>query len=88
MSQYPQLPQQPMVQTIIHSKYTSYQSAVGVRKTKMTKSNYQLAIQQTPVGPNPSRITCPSCHAQVTTRMNYEATTRTHLMALFLCLFL
>ncbi|XP_055378350.1 lipopolysaccharide-induced tumor necrosis factor-alpha factor homolog [Condylostylus longicornis] len=40
------------------------------------------------VGPNPSRVRCPSCHAEITTNVKHEATTKTHIMALLLCLFL
>lgn len=40
------------------------------------------------VGPKPTTVTCPSCHAQVVTRMQFDSTTRTHIMAGLLCLFL
>ncbi|KAJ8970701.1 hypothetical protein NQ317_000599 [Molorchus minor] len=39
------------------------------------------------LGPNPSATVCPSCHAQITTTVETEATTKTHLFALLLCLF-
>lgn len=38
-----------------------------------------------PVGPEPTRVTCPSCRAEVLTSLKHEPTTKTHLMAL--CLF-
>ncbi|XP_052866973.1 lipopolysaccharide-induced tumor necrosis factor-alpha factor homolog [Anopheles cruzii] len=40
------------------------------------------------VGPDPTTIICPSCRATVVTRMEYETTTKTHLCAGLLCLFL
>lgn len=42
---------------------------------------------QANVGPNPSNIQCPSCRAQILTRMDYESSNRTHLAALILCCF-
>ncbi|XP_055854581.1 lipopolysaccharide-induced tumor necrosis factor-alpha factor homolog isoform X1 [Episyrphus balteatus] len=42
----------------------------------------------TPVGPTSSRVTCPSCRADVQTRLQHEPTTNTHLMALCLFCFL
>ncbi|XP_018566761.1 lipopolysaccharide-induced tumor necrosis factor-alpha factor homolog [Anoplophora glabripennis] len=38
------------------------------------------------LGPERSRITCPSCHAQVTTDVVLENNTNTHLFAVLLCL--
>ncbi|XP_018566760.1 lipopolysaccharide-induced tumor necrosis factor-alpha factor homolog [Anoplophora glabripennis] len=49
----------------------------------------QVIITQPTVlvlGPQPSRITCPSCHAQVTTNVVLENSTKTHLFAVLLCL--
>lgn len=40
------------------------------------------------VGPNPSSILCPSCRQHVVTRMDYETSTKTHLMAGLLCAFM
>ncbi|XP_063239638.1 lipopolysaccharide-induced tumor necrosis factor-alpha factor homolog [Bacillus rossius redtenbacheri] len=37
------------------------------------------------VGSGPTTLVCPSCHATVQTRVQYETSTRTHLMALLLC---
>ncbi|CAG9821850.1 unnamed protein product [Phaedon cochleariae] len=39
------------------------------------------------LGPVPVSTSCPSCHAQITTSVQTEATTKTHLFALLLCLF-
>ncbi|CAH2063512.1 unnamed protein product, partial [Iphiclides podalirius] len=41
-----------------------------------------------PVGPEPSSLVCPSCHATIVSRVERKATTRTHLIALGLCVFL
>ncbi|XP_049865433.1 lipopolysaccharide-induced tumor necrosis factor-alpha factor homolog [Pectinophora gossypiella] len=40
------------------------------------------------VGPQPSTLVCPSCRATVQTRVDRKATTKTHIIALVLCLFL
>lgn len=49
----------------------------------------QVIVQQpVPVGPDPVRIQCPSCGAQILTKMKYEPTTKTHVVALILCLFI
>lgn len=39
------------------------------------------------VGPDPMTTMCPYCHAQITTTMETEANTKTHLFALLLCVF-
>ncbi|KAG6448058.1 hypothetical protein O3G_MSEX005316, partial [Manduca sexta] len=41
-----------------------------------------------PVGPKSTNIVCPSCHATVMTKVEHKSTTKTHIIALFLCLFL
>ncbi|CAD7076767.1 unnamed protein product [Hermetia illucens] len=47
-------------------------------------------VIQTPlvVGPDPVRCICPSCGAHILTKMKYEPNTRTHVVALILCLFI
>lgn len=37
-------------------------------------------------GPDPIGISCPSCHAPIVTRVDYESSTKTHLMAGLICL--
>ncbi|KAJ6643349.1 Lipopolysaccharide-induced tumor necrosis factor-alpha factor like [Pseudolycoriella hygida] len=39
------------------------------------------------VGPDPQMITCPSCRSSVITRIEYEPTTKTHIIAGLLCVF-
>ncbi|XP_066992980.2 lipopolysaccharide-induced tumor necrosis factor-alpha factor homolog isoform X2 [Anabrus simplex] len=38
------------------------------------------------LGPRPTRVQCPSCHAEVTTKVEHDTTTKTHIIALILCL--
>ncbi|XP_016953328.1 lipopolysaccharide-induced tumor necrosis factor-alpha factor homolog [Drosophila biarmipes] len=40
----------------------------------------------TPVGPEPCNVVCPSCRQQVTTHIEPKATTKTHIIALIMCL--
>ncbi|GAB0100189.1 hypothetical protein DMENIID0001_161930 [Sergentomyia squamirostris] len=40
-----------------------------------------------PVGPDPTVVVCPSCRQQIVTRLDYETSTRTHIMAALLCAF-
>lgn len=42
---------------------------------------------QAPLGPKSQRMTCPSCQASIMTRVTYDAGSKTHLIALLLCLF-
>ncbi|XP_037046421.1 lipopolysaccharide-induced tumor necrosis factor-alpha factor homolog [Bradysia coprophila] len=37
------------------------------------------------VGPESTMVTCPSCRASVRTQVRHESTTKTHLIALLLC---
>ncbi|XP_013108737.2 lipopolysaccharide-induced tumor necrosis factor-alpha factor homolog [Stomoxys calcitrans] len=48
-----------------------------------------VIIQQPmlPLGPEPVYLTCPACHVQKLTRIEFEPSSRTHLMAALLCLF-
>ncbi|XP_011178862.2 lipopolysaccharide-induced tumor necrosis factor-alpha factor homolog [Zeugodacus cucurbitae] len=39
----------------------------------------------TPVGPEPSNVICTACNKQVTTSVTYVSSTKTHLIALLLC---
>ncbi|XP_059060148.1 lipopolysaccharide-induced tumor necrosis factor-alpha factor homolog [Achroia grisella] len=41
-----------------------------------------------PVGPQPAQLVCPSCSATIVTKVTHKATTKTHIIALVLCLFL
>ncbi|CAD7076765.1 unnamed protein product [Hermetia illucens] len=46
----------------------------------------QPTVVITPVGPHPVYVTCPSCRQYTLTRMEYEPSSKTHLMAALLCL--
>lgn len=37
------------------------------------------------MGPKPSQYVCPSCRAQIVTRVEYKTVTKTHLFAVLLC---
>ncbi|XP_070166770.1 lipopolysaccharide-induced tumor necrosis factor-alpha factor homolog isoform X2 [Polyergus mexicanus] len=43
--------------------------------------------QQPSFGTESQHVVCPHCHANISTRVETEATMKTHLMALLLCLF-
>lgn len=45
-----------------------------------------LVITGSPFGPDPAVLSCPSCRQQIVTRIDYESTTKTHLMAGLICL--
>uniref|UniRef100_A0A182NAP9 LITAF domain-containing protein n=1 Tax=Anopheles dirus TaxID=7168 RepID=A0A182NAP9_9DIPT len=38
------------------------------------------------VGPEPMRVVCPSCQADIMTEVEHAANTKTHIYALLLCL--
>jgi len=44
------------------------------------------SAQVLPLGPEPVFITCPHCNVQKMTRLHYEPSARTHLMAALFCL--
>ncbi|XP_074027498.1 uncharacterized protein isoform X2 [Leptinotarsa decemlineata] len=57
---------------------------------QMPQSNTVIvhqAVLPMMLGPKPTTMVCPSCHAQITSTVQTEATTKTHLFALLLCLF-
>ncbi|BET01638.1 lipopolysaccharide-induced tumor necrosis factor-alpha factor homolog [Nesidiocoris tenuis] len=46
----------------------------------------QVQVIHTSFGPEPQPLVCPHCQSQVTTRVNVQPTTKTHLAALIICL--
>lgn len=44
-------------------------------------------MQTIQVGSNPFILTCPQCQNTVTTSIDYESSTRTHVAAALLCIF-
>ncbi|KAL0883749.1 hypothetical protein ABMA27_015854 [Loxostege sticticalis] len=41
-----------------------------------------------PVGPSQMMVTCPSCLAPITTRVEHKPNTKTHMIALAMCVFM
>ncbi|XP_037046394.1 lipopolysaccharide-induced tumor necrosis factor-alpha factor homolog [Bradysia coprophila] len=81
--------QQPQQQQQQHYQPPYQQNAFPMHQMPPTVVNEQMVsvIMSPQVGPDPQMITCPSCRASVITRMEYEPTTKTHIMAGLLCVF-
>lgn len=63
---------------------------IGKTTKILVKQNVFLVvsvIMAPQVGPDPQMITCPSCRSSVITRIEYEPTTKTHIIAGLLCVF-
>lgn len=45
-----------------------------------------IVLPPTPYGPHPQDVQCPFCHNYTRTRVSYKPNSRTHLVALVLCL--
>ncbi|XP_030766101.1 lipopolysaccharide-induced tumor necrosis factor-alpha factor homolog [Sitophilus oryzae] len=52
----------------------------------VTVATVVVSATPTMYGPNPAHVTCPHCHASVTTSVEKSASTKTHLFAALLCL--
>lgn len=46
-----------------------------------------VVVPSSPYGPEPMDVQCPHCHNYARTRISYKPNSRTHLIALILCLF-
>lgn len=46
-----------------------------------------VVVGTTAFGPESQRLTCPYCHNNITTTVETEANTKTHLFAFLLCIF-
>ncbi|EDW02644.1 lipopolysaccharide-induced tumor necrosis factor-alpha factor homolog [Drosophila grimshawi] len=46
-----------------------------------------IVVPSSPYGPEPQDVQCPYCHNFTRTRVSYRPNSRTHLIALLLCLF-
>ncbi|KAH8390084.1 hypothetical protein KR200_006776 [Drosophila serrata] len=55
--------------------------------TTTTTHHTVVVVPSSPYGPEPMDIQCPYCHNHVRTRISYKPNSRTHLIALLLCLF-
>ncbi|XP_055591747.1 lipopolysaccharide-induced tumor necrosis factor-alpha factor homolog [Uranotaenia lowii] len=53
-----------------------------------TTTYVQTIVAAPNVGPDPASISCPSCNKHIITRLDYETSTKTHIMAGLLCLFI
>ena len=53
-----------------------------------TQSTVIIQTTTQSIGSGPSRVTCPSCRAEIVTSVKHEPNSRTHCWALILCLFM
>ncbi|XP_058455204.1 lipopolysaccharide-induced tumor necrosis factor-alpha factor homolog [Malaya genurostris] len=60
----------------------------NVEQSPPIPSTTTVIVTNSQVGPDPTTLTCPSCRATIVTRLEYETTTRTHVCAALLCLFI
>ncbi|KAM7342158.1 lipopolysaccharide-induced tumor necrosis factor-alpha factor homolog [Cochliomyia hominivorax] len=67
----------------------SYEQAIGETTPAVTAGPNVIVITEpvSPYGPHPIDVQCPYCHNYCRTRLRYKPTSRTHLIALLLCLF-
>ncbi|XP_016927910.3 lipopolysaccharide-induced tumor necrosis factor-alpha factor homolog [Drosophila suzukii] len=52
-----------------------------------TAQHTVVVVPSSPYGPEPMDVQCPHCHNYTRTRVSYRPNSRTHLIALILCLF-
>ncbi|XP_017054148.1 lipopolysaccharide-induced tumor necrosis factor-alpha factor homolog [Drosophila ficusphila] len=52
-----------------------------------TTQHTVVVVPGSPYGPEPMDVQCPHCHNYARTRVSYRPNSRTHLIALILCLF-
>ncbi|KNC27328.1 hypothetical protein FF38_07247 [Lucilia cuprina] len=67
----------------------TYEQAIG-GTTPAAASGPNVVVVTEPVspyGPHPIDVLCPYCHNYSRTRLRFKPTSRTHLIALLLCLF-
>lgn len=67
-----------------HTTQVHYQPPPASETIIVTSSPVLLGA----FGPNPQCITCPHCNNTLVTRVNTEPTTKTHLVAFVMCLFM
>ncbi|XP_065369149.1 uncharacterized protein LOC135961569 isoform X2 [Calliphora vicina] len=77
----PQPPQPPHPPT--------YEQAIGASTPAVTAGPNVVVVTQpvSPYGPHPIDVQCPYCHNYSRTRLRHKPTSRTHLIAVLLCLF-
>ncbi|XP_055319343.1 lipopolysaccharide-induced tumor necrosis factor-alpha factor homolog [Sitodiplosis mosellana] len=84
---YPHPHPPPQYTPNVPPQYTS--NPIPLHPSVITQQPVQVVhIQTIPaVGPQPTMVVCMNCHKNVMTRLEYEASTRTHIIALTCCLF-
>ncbi|XP_043641704.1 lipopolysaccharide-induced tumor necrosis factor-alpha factor [Drosophila teissieri] len=55
--------------------------------TSSTTQHTVAVVPASPYGPEPLDVLCPYCHNYARTRVSFKPNSRTHLIALILCLF-
>ncbi|BFG06385.1 lipopolysaccharide-induced tumor necrosis factor-alpha factor homolog [Drosophila madeirensis] len=82
---YPPQPQPPSYEQAVHVSGPApvRVQVQGAQPPPVVIIQHQAAL---PVGPDASFITCPHCHVQKLTRVEYAPSVRTHCMAALLCL--
>ncbi|CAG9770576.1 unnamed protein product [Ceutorhynchus assimilis] len=83
---YPQLPPQHMGPPPPHHMGPPPQH-MGPPPTQEHTVIVTTTTQPVMVGPDPMRTSCPHCHASITSAIETEPNTKTHLFALLLCVF-
>lgn len=70
----------------VRSEHVTVKAQIGHFCTSSPETTVIVTSAQ--VGPDPTTLMCPSCRATIVTRLEYETTTRTHVCAAILCLFI
>lgn len=50
--------------------------------------SHSVVMMAQPVGPYPQRMTCHYCNTPIVTRVDYQSSTKTHMIALLICIFI
>uniref|UniRef100_A0A1I8NQQ1 LITAF domain-containing protein n=1 Tax=Stomoxys calcitrans TaxID=35570 RepID=A0A1I8NQQ1_STOCA len=62
----------------------NHQHVITTAPTQMPSVINVTTNSPPPVGPKPIDIYCPYCHCRITTRIEHNATTKTHIVAVIL----
>ncbi|XP_036218804.2 lipopolysaccharide-induced tumor necrosis factor-alpha factor homolog [Bactrocera oleae] len=83
------VPPNEQQQSLLPPAPPSYAQATGAAPTAANTSHVVVITPGAPIlyGPVPVDIQCPYCHNYTRTRLLFKPTSRTHLIALLLCLF-
>lgn len=69
-----------------NSKLSRVSSSIIQRHRLFSRLFLFLVITTSAFGPDPMCLTCPSCQKPITSQIDYESSTKTHLMAGLICL--